>query len=90
MAVYAQRGITSLKGQLTIGDSFTDGAVYDSFGLRGVQLASDDRMLPESQRGYAPVVRGIANSNAKVQIRQNGNIIYETNVAPGAFAIAVS
>ncbi|MFC0398163.1 fimbria/pilus outer membrane usher protein [Paraburkholderia rhizosphaerae] len=87
VAVYAQRGITPLKGQLTIGDSFTDGAVYDSFGLRGVQLTSDDRMLPESQRGYAPVIRGVANSNAKVQIRQNGNIIYETNVAPGAFAI---
>ena len=50
-------------------------------------LGSDDRMYPESQRGYAPVVRGIANSNARVQVRQNGNIIYETTVAPGAFEI---
>ncbi len=87
VAVYAQRAIAPLSGQLTIGDSFTDGAVYDSFGIRGVQLSSDDRMLPESQRGYAPVIHGIANSNAKVQIRQNGNIIYETTVAPGAFEI---
>ncbi|SIT35710.1 Outer membrane fimbrial usher porin, FUP family [Paraburkholderia ribeironis] len=82
-----QRSIAPLKSQLTVGDAFTDGAVFDSVGFRGVQLASDDRMYPESQRGYAPIVRGFAESNARVQIRQNGNIIYETTVAPGAFEI---
>jgi len=82
-----QRGITSIKSQLVLGDAFTDGTIFDSVGFRGVQLASDDRMYPESQRGYAPIVRGIANSNARVQIRQNGNIIYETTVAAGAFEI---
>lgn len=82
-----QRSIAPIKSQFTVGDAFTDGAVFDSVGFRGVQLASDDRMYPESQRGYAPVVRGIANSNARVQIRQNGNILYETTVAPGAFEI---
>lgn len=84
---YAQRSIPALKSQLTMGDAYTDGAVFDSYGFRGVQLASDDRMFPESQRGYAPVVRGIANSNARVQIRQDGNVIYETTVAAGAFSI---
>ncbi|WER47479.1 fimbrial biogenesis outer membrane usher protein [Cupriavidus sp. WKF15] len=82
-----QRSITTLRSQLVIGDAFTDGAMFDSFGFRGVQLATDDRMLPESQRGYAPTVRGIANSNARVQVRQNGNIIYETTVSPGPFEI---
>ncbi|QQC66345.1 fimbria/pilus outer membrane usher protein [Paraburkholderia ginsengisoli] len=82
-----QRSIAPLKGQLTVGDAFTDGALFDSVGFRGVQVASDDRMYPESQRGYAPVVRGIANSNARVQVRQNGNLLYETTVAPGAFEI---
>jgi outer membrane usher protein len=82
-----QRSIAPLKSQLTIGDAFTDGALFDSVGFRGVQVASDDRMYPESQRGYAPVVRGIANSNARVQVRQNGNLLYETTVAPGAFEI---
>ncbi|MGO4396159.1 fimbria/pilus outer membrane usher protein [Variovorax sp. M-6] len=87
MQTNVQRGITSIKSQLVLGDSFTDGTVFDSVGFRGVQLASDDRMYPESQRGYAPTVRGIASSNARVQIRQNGNIIYETTVAAGAFEI---
>ncbi|MFQ9622606.1 MAG: fimbria/pilus outer membrane usher protein [Enterobacteriaceae bacterium] len=50
-------------------------------------LASDDDMLPESLRGYAPVVRGIARTNAQVIIRQNGYEIYQTYVAPGAFEI---
>ena len=82
-----QRSIVPLKSQLTIGDGFTDGSVFDSYGFRGVQLATDDMMYPQSQRGYAPTVHGIANSNALVQVSQNGNIIYETNVAPGPFVI---
>ncbi len=52
-----------------------------------MRLSTDDRMLPDSLRGYAPTVRGIANSNAKVSIRQNGVLLYETNVAPGPFEI---
>ncbi|SDD37932.1 outer membrane usher protein [Cupriavidus sp. YR651] len=83
----AQRAIAPIRSQLTLGDAFTDGALFDSVGLRGAQLATDDRMFPESQRGYAPTIRGIANSNARVVIRQNGNVIYETTVAAGAFEI---
>ncbi|WP_367351618.1 fimbria/pilus outer membrane usher protein [Achromobacter animicus] len=82
-----QRNITGMKSQLVIGDAFTDGSTFDSVGFRGVQMSSDDRMYPESQRGFAPTLRGIANTNARVQVRQNGNIIYETTVAPGPFII---
>ena len=84
---YVQRSIEPVKGRLSLGDFYTNNRLFNSFGIRGVRLATDDRMYPESQRGYAPIVRGIANSNARVQIRQNGNVIYETNVAPGSFAI---
>ncbi|AJK50462.1 fimbria/pilus outer membrane usher protein [Burkholderia plantarii] len=82
-----QRSIARLKSQLVIGEAYTDGAMFDSVGFRGVRLVSDERMYPESQRGYAPTVHGIANSNALVQVRQNGNIIYSTNVAAGPFVI---
>lgn len=87
IASYAQRSIVPLSSQLTVGDSFTSGQLFDSLSYRGVQLASDPRMLPDSQNGYAPVVRGIARTNAKVQISQNGNFLYETTVAPGRFEI---
>ncbi|UVL43185.1 fimbrial biogenesis outer membrane usher protein [Pseudomonas sp. B21-040] len=84
---YAQRDIDTLSSQLTLGDSFTDGELFDTVATRGVRMATDDRMLPDSQRGYAPVIRGVASTNARVTIRQNGFIIQETTVAPGAFAI---
>ncbi|MDE2054712.1 MAG: fimbrial biogenesis outer membrane usher protein [Xanthomonadaceae bacterium] len=84
---YAQRAIPKLRANLTLGDSFTDGAVFDSFGIRGVQLATNDQMLPQSLRGYAPVIHGVADSNAKVTVYQNGIQIYQTTVAPGPFVI---
>ena len=87
IATYVQRDLPSIRSVLTIGDSYTDGALSNSVGVRGVQLATDDRMLPDSLRGYAPVIRGVAMTNAHVAVEQNGNTIYETNVAPGEFAI---
>ncbi|MEI9481034.1 fimbria/pilus outer membrane usher protein [Enterobacter cancerogenus] len=84
---YAQRTIIPLKSLLTLGDSTAPADVFDSMPFRGGQLASDDDMLPDSLKGYAPVVRGIARTNAQVVIRQNGYQIYQSNVAPGAFEI---
>lgn len=87
IATYLSHDIPAIRSDLTVGDSFTDGAVFDSFGFRGVSLASDDQMLPDSQFDYAPVVHGIAQTNARVVITQNGNTILETTVSPGAFEI---
>ncbi|HEX7865943.1 MAG TPA: fimbria/pilus outer membrane usher protein [Variovorax sp.] len=84
---YAQRDIASINGNLLIGDGNTPGNFFDSVPFRGVQLASDDAMLPDSQQGYAPTIRGLAQTNARVTVRQNGYIIYSTFVAPGAFVI---
>lgn len=86
-ATYLQRDISELRSQLVLGDSFTDGQIMDSVRLRGIKLATDDRQTPQSQQGYAPVVRGIAESNARVTISQRGYTIYETTVAPGPFVI---
>jgi len=84
---YMQREIPKIKGQLTLGDNYTQSDIFDSVQFRGVQVVSDDNMLPDSLRGFAPTVSGIANSNAKVTIKQNGTIIYQTYVPPGAFSI---
>lgn len=84
---YVQRALPGLGAVLSLGDSYTDGAVFDSYGLHGVQLATDDRMLPQSLRGYAPVVHGLAYTNAKVTVTQNGVQIYQTTVAPGPFVL---
>lgn len=84
---YVQHDIPRIKGQFTAGDSYTPSDVFDSVQFRGAQVASDDNMLPDSQRGFAPTVRGIASSNAQVTIKQNGSVIYQTYVPPGAFVI---
>lgn len=84
---YVQRDLPAWRSQLKIGETYTDGTLFDSIGLRGATLETDDRMLPDSMRGYAPVVRGIASSNAHVEVSQNGSVLYETNVAPGPFQI---
>ena len=70
-----------------IGDGNTPGNLFDSVPFRGVQIATDESMLPDSQQGYAPTIRGIARTNARVTVRQNGYAIYSTFVAPGAFVI---
>ncbi|EPF2244394.1 fimbria/pilus outer membrane usher protein [Citrobacter werkmanii] len=82
-----QRDIKALRSQLEIGQTYTNGELFDSVQMTGVKLESDVSMLPGSQQGFAPVVRGIANSDAKVTIKQNGYTLYQTNVPPGPFEI---
>jgi len=84
---YLERSIETLKSELVIGESSTNNDVYDSIGFKGVRIYSDDAMYPDSQQGFAPTVRGIANSRSKVIIRQNGYIIYQTYVSPGPFVL---
>lgn len=84
---YAQRDIVAMKSDLTIGQSSSPSDVFDSVPFTGVQVNSDNDMLPDSEKGYAPIIRGTAHSNAQVMVRQNGYVIYQNTVAPGAFEI---
>ncbi|MBD1377623.1 outer membrane usher protein [Erwinia aphidicola] len=84
---YAYRALPALRSKLTIGESYLDSGMFDSFRFTGASLVSDDNMLPPNLRGYAPEVVGIAKTNAKVVISQQGRILYETQVAAGPFRI---
>ncbi len=84
---YIERDIRSLRSRLTMGEVNSNGLIFDSVKFKGIKLASDTQMLPESQRGFAPVIRGIAMSNAQVEIWQKGNLLYQTFVPPGEFKI---
>lgn len=84
---WLQRDIRVLRAQMYAGETYTSSQVFDSVGLRGIALKTGDNMLPASLSGYAPEVRGIARGNATVTVRQNGNIIYQTSVPPGAFVL---
>lgn len=85
---YLQRDVQALQGEFTVGETSTGGDVFDSIPFSGVKLVQHHDMLSSNQRGFAPVLSGIANSNAQVNVTQNGNLIYQTNVAPGPFRIS--
>ncbi len=84
---YAYRAIPALRSKLTLGEDYLDSGLFDSFRFGGVSLRSDDNMLPPNLRGYAPEVTGVAKSNAKVTVSQQGRVLYETTVAAGPFRI---
>lgn len=84
---WLQRDVPALSAQLYAGETYTSSQVFDSVGVRGLAIKTDDNMLPASLSGYAPEVRGIARSNATVTVRQNGNVIYQTSVSPGPFVL---
>lgn len=84
---YVERGINALQSQLLLGEGNTDGDLFDPLAFRGAMLSTNDSMYPDTQRGFAPLIKGAAYSNAKVSIRQNNSLIYQTNVSPGAFVI---
>ena len=86
-STYVQREVSPLRSQLMMGEIYTPGELFDSVRLRGASLFSDDRMLPDSQTGFAPIVRGIAETNARVTVRQRGVLLDEVSVAPGPFVL---
>ncbi len=87
MQTWIERDISGLQSRLTAGEVTTPGLVFDSLNFRGISLASQDEMRPDSMRGYAPEIRSIALTNARVEVRQNGNLLYQTWVSPGSFVI---
>ncbi|WP_420177533.1 fimbria/pilus outer membrane usher protein [Kerstersia gyiorum] len=86
--VYGERDITDWTARIRLGDSVSPSSAFGSTRFRGVQVFSDEGMRPDSMRGYAPTVHGMASTNARVTIRQNGYVVYTTFVPPGPFVIS--
>ena len=84
---YAYRAIPALKARLLVGEDYLYSDLFDSFRFTGAALKSDESQLPPNLRGYAPEVVGVAKTNAKVIISQQGRVLYETLVAAGPFRI---
>lgn len=84
---YISRNLYAIRSDLLIGENTTNSDIFNAIPFKGIKLSSNEQMLPDSLRGFAPDVNGIAQSNAQVTIRQNGYVIYQTYVAPGPFSI---
>ncbi|WP_281422760.1 fimbria/pilus outer membrane usher protein [Photorhabdus hainanensis] len=65
---YLQRDIPSLRREFTDGEAYTGGDIFYSIPFRGMKLASEEAMLPDSRHGFAPEITGVANANAQVTV----------------------
>lgn len=84
---YALRAVPSLRSTLRVGEDYLDSNLFGGFRYTGGNLSSTDAMLPPNLRGYAPEVSGVARTNARVVVRQQGRVLYDTQVPPGPFRL---
>ncbi len=82
---YAQRPLEGLSALLQVGEL---SAMSDGFGgvpIWGAQVFSDSAQV--RTQALAVPIQGIADTHATVEIRQRGNVVYRTIVAPGPYSI---
>lgn len=86
---YAQKDYHFFQGgELTLGEVFTDGSLFESLPLKGIVASSLDEMVRPEFQNFTPVVRGVVNSqSATVSVKKNGNIIYQESLPSGPFAL---
>ncbi|EQC1054259.1 fimbrial biogenesis outer membrane usher protein [Providencia rettgeri] len=83
---YIYRPLSAIKSGLKLGDFYTPAALFNSIRVRGIALATEASMLPNSSQNFVPIIRGVAQTNALVSVYQNNNLVYQENVPPGEFA----
>ncbi|MEE1895407.1 fimbria/pilus outer membrane usher protein [Pseudomonas otitidis] len=86
-ATYLQHDLDDWGSQLEIGEVNSSGQLLPGVPLSGLHLHSDPGMLPYSQRNFAPVFRGVARTQARIQVWQGATLLKELNVAPGPFEL---
>lgn len=80
----ARRVLPAMNALLEVGQFGAGGTLFSGLPMSGVQVtnASEAR----SGRLLLPV-NGLANSQATVEVRQRGSVVYRTLVAPGPFVL---
>ncbi len=81
---YAQKTLTAEKSVMQIGSIAPQGTIPLST-LYGVQFYPEAAL--SKRNGSGAFVQGIAHSQAKVEVSQNGSLIYSTLVSPGPFTL---
>lgn len=84
IAAYAQRTFAQHEAVLQAGQINLYNPVLAGAQITGVQVLNEQALQAE---GQGAVIEGIANSQAQVEVRQNGSLIYSTVVPAGPFAL---
>jgi len=82
---YIRRPLLDLKASLLLGNISPNSPIIGSPPLRGVSLRSEEGLLPDEERSYRPIIKGVARTNARVRVSQNNVVIFEQTVPPGPF-----
>ncbi|EPP2633950.1 fimbria/pilus outer membrane usher protein [Escherichia coli] len=84
---YFEKNIKGIDSKLLLGDFITTSEIFEGVNLRGAKLSTDESMIPSRIRRNAPTIRGIANTQAQVDVIYNDYNIYSTTVEPGVFEL---
>lgn len=84
---YLQRYIPAYRSVFKAGELWTESSLFDPVVFYGLSFNSDDRMLSTIATNYAPTLYGIAKTNARIEVRNQNQLIYQAMVAAGAFEI---
>lgn len=84
---YIEKSIPDIRSNLIIGENYTSNMIFDTLSFQGFKLSTANEMLTNSMQGFAPDISGIAQTEANVVIKQNGNIVYRSSVPAGPFKI---
>lgn len=85
--LYLYRPLPQLQARLTLGENYVNSSLFDSWRYTGGVIESDENMLPPQLRGYAPEIIGVAKTDARVTITQQGRVVYDSTVPAGPFRI---
>lgn len=80
-----KRPLIDIKANLALGDTATNSPIIGSTPIRGVRLSSEEGLMPDEERSYRPVIKGVARTNARVRVSQNNAVFFEQTVPPGPF-----
>lgn len=82
---YAQKTLVDQKLILQIGQINPASNLFSLPVLLGAQVTPEAALLPQTSAGVS--ASGIAQSEARVEVRQKGILIYSTVVPPGPFTL---
>lgn len=83
---YAQKTIPEKKATLQIGQVNISNSIFPGDSILGLQVIPEEALLQNS-RSNGVIVEGVANSTARVEIRQGNALIKSVMVPAGPFSI---
>lgn len=81
----ARKAVEPFKSIMQLGQIYTNGQLLVGIPLTGFEFFTDDAQNADNK--LIVPLKGVANSNATVEVAQRGRTIYRTIVPPGEFTI---